>query len=501
MNLPHPAKPILCLLLVEDSPEDAELLLRTLHRAGYQVQSRRVDTALQLTQALSDQTWDLVISDYSMPQFIGPEALRIVQTMQADLPFIVVSGAVGEERAVEFMKAGAHDYVNKQNLSRLVPAIERELREAEERKARRKAEAQVQKLSTAVEQSATLVVIIDINGRIEYVNPAFTRVSGYLPDEIIGQPALILRPSGQSDEPLESLWRVVSMGGVWRGEMLSRKKSGEVYWSDVTASAIRNPAGEISQIMLVQEDITERKRLEGELQHYAHLQELERFKAEFVANAVHDLSGPITVLSSRLYLMRRLPDKMPEHLPVLENQVRLLKDLVGDLRSLSEIDRGLVALELEETDLNELVRQAVETYHSVALAKQQSMDFLPDPELPLAMLDPRKFERIVINLITNAINYTPEGKAIQVHTDLEGNWCALTIADQGIGIARDDLPHVFERFYRTERARQAHSSGTGLGLSIVKELVTAHGGTIEVDSAVGQGSRFTVRLPLIFGPT
>jgi DNA-binding NtrC family response regulator len=151
---------LLRVLLVEDSEPDALLLLRHLHRGGYEIASRRVDTASALNEALDGAEWDIVISDYQIPGFGGALALELFKSRGLDIPFIIVSGVIGEETAVGMMKAGAHDYLLKQNLARLVPAIERELREAEERRERRRVQAQREKLVTELQTALAEVKLL-----------------------------------------------------------------------------------------------------------------------------------------------------------------------------------------------------------------------------------------------------------------------------------------------------------------------------------------------------
>ncbi len=230
-----------------------------------------------------------------------------------------------------------------------------------------------------------------------------------------------------------------------------------------------------------------------------HLKELERFKERFMANAVHDLGSPLTALSTHLYLLRRSPEPLADHATILEHQVGRLKELVLDLRSLSEIDRGGVALALEPLNLNDLVAQVIETYQPLCAEKRQLLSFVPYPNLPAALLDRRKCDRVLVNLVANAINYSPEGAEIRVLTGVADHAIRFVVEDQGIGIPAGDIPHIFERFYRTDEAKRTHDSGTGLGLAIVKEMVEAHHGTIRVDSILGQGSRFTVHFPALDG--
>ncbi len=227
-----------------------------------------------------------------------------------------------------------------------------------------------------------------------------------------------------------------------------------------------------------------------------HLKEIERFKARFVADAVHDLATPIAGLSTRLYLLKRSPEKLDDHVRALENQVEHLRNLLTDLRTLSQLDRGQLALNLDLHDLNRIAQRVFDTYEPVALSKVQKLTLTVEPSLPPIWLDSRQIERVLVNLVSNAINYTPNSRTIQIRTSVEGETALISVTDQGMGIGADALVRIFERFYRTGEARQSQSTGTGLGLAIVKEIVELHGGSVVVTSELGQGSIFTVSLPL-----
>ncbi|MDO9303133.1 MAG: response regulator, partial [Anaerolineales bacterium] len=179
----------LAVLIVEDSESDAQLIVRLLKKAGYAVISEQVETAEQMRSALEKQTWDIVISDYSLPQFGGRAALELLKEKQVDIPFIVVSGVIGEENAVAMMKAGAHDYLIKGNLARLAPAVKRELEQAEIRQERKQAEqdlrASEEKYRMLVEQASDAIFVANPDGQYLDVNPAGCKLSGYTREEIL----------------------------------------------------------------------------------------------------------------------------------------------------------------------------------------------------------------------------------------------------------------------------------------------------------------------------
>src|SRR5262245_48339505 len=180
------------LLLIEDSEDDASLVVRTLRRGGYDLTYERVETAEAMRDALARHPWDLVISDYSMPQFTGPAALGILHEIGIDLPFIIVSGTIGEETAVAAMKAGAHDFLMKGQLTRLTPAVARELREAADRRERRRAEA---RFASVLDATSEAIIAVDEEQRIVLFNTSAERIFGYTAAEAYGQALDILLPA------------------------------------------------------------------------------------------------------------------------------------------------------------------------------------------------------------------------------------------------------------------------------------------------------------------
>ena len=617
---------MLHILIIEDSESDSLLIERMIRKAGYKVFTKRVDTAFAVQNALDSWSWDIVISDYSMPSFSGSEALTLVQASGHDLPFIMVSGVMGEDTAVAAMRAGAHDYMMKDNLNRLIPAIEREMREASQRQARRDAENQVRILSRALSQSSSLVLIANIEGMIIFVNQAFTNITDYSPDEAVGQSWMILSTQTIFSDQITSLESAILAKEEWHGEIEIQKKSGIYLWVLLSLSPIRDDMGEVIQYLFVAEDITNRKKLEAEIQRYndqleqmveertqqlqqskeetevilnatsdaialalptgdiqktnrafrelfgdnldqaieqllwvvadesslesvaesflsvmyddeskrvealiettntqsidadlmfapvaqatadrsglvlslrdiSYLKEFERFKTDFIANATHDLANPLAAMRVRLFILQKSPERLNEHVNHIEHQIERLEYLISELRTLSELDRGKITLQLGELDINKLVTQIAAAQQPMADEKQQQLQLNIDPDLPLILADRHRIDRMIVNLVSNAINYTPRGGQVTVQTLATPNHVTLLVQDTGIGIAEENLPHIFERFYRTARAQSSSSTGTGLGLAIAKEIVELHNGTIEVTSQVNIGTRFVVELP------
>jgi PAS domain S-box-containing protein len=263
-------------LLIEDSDDDAQLLLFKLKDGNYDPHWKRVDTYDAVVSALDHGEWDLILCDYQLPGFSGVKALATYKEKNLDIPFIFVSGIMGEDIAIEAMKSGAHDWIIKGNFSRLIPAIEREIREADIRFKQRIAVESLRKLSMAVDQSPVSVVITDINGAIEFVNPKFTELTGYTTEEAIGQNPRMLKSGLTPIETYNDLWENISNGNNWKGEFCNKKKNGELYWESASISPVYNSEGELTNFVAVKEDITEKKFAEVAL-----MESEERFRTIF----------------------------------------------------------------------------------------------------------------------------------------------------------------------------------------------------------------------------
>ena len=258
------------LLVVEDSEAEIAPLVRELRRHGYAPEAVRVDAAAAMRAALQRQAWDVVIADHALPGFSSQAAWRVLQESGLDLPFIIVSETTGEEAAVMAMKAGAHDYVLKNHLTRLGPAVERELQEAEGRRHHKQVQFELKKLSSAVQQTTNCVLMADRNGVIEYVNPAFERTTGYAREEVIGKTPRLLKSGRHDPKYYETLWRTILAGETFFAEFVNRKKSGELYHTEQSISAIRDPHGHITHFVSTGHDITARKQAEVALRENDH---------------------------------------------------------------------------------------------------------------------------------------------------------------------------------------------------------------------------------------
>jgi PAS domain S-box-containing protein len=249
-------------LLVEDSEDDSTLLLRELYRSGYDVKSVRVDTRQDMESALAQTAWEVILSDYSMPHFSGLAALEVYQQKRLDIPFIIVSGAVGEASAVEVMRSGAHDYLMKDNLTRLGAVIDRELRETEIRHQRKLAEQALRLTQFAVDHASHAITWFDINFSIVYLNDETARLFGYSRDELVGKKITNFLPS-LSDEMGLKIWQDVKQSKTKDYETAIRRSDDTIRNVDINANFVNFEGREL--LITFTRDITEKKQAENQL--------------------------------------------------------------------------------------------------------------------------------------------------------------------------------------------------------------------------------------------
>ena len=266
------------ILIIEDSESDAGLVIREFHKANYEITAERVETADGMRSALARQSWDLIISDYNLPEFDAPAALAIFRESGLDIPFIVVSGAIGEETAVAIMIAGAHDYVMKKNLARLLPAVERELVEAQVRRSKRQAEGALrsseEKYRRIIETSKEGIVVLDENFKFTFVNARFAEILGYSPEELIGID--VARITFEEDMPEVSERRKRRRQGISEPyERRFRRKDGSTVWTHISMTAMMDENGRFEGAFAMHTDITGRKQSEEALrkseEKYRHI--------------------------------------------------------------------------------------------------------------------------------------------------------------------------------------------------------------------------------------
>jgi PAS domain S-box-containing protein len=263
-------------LIVEDSEDDAALLVRELQRTGYKPVFKRVETSKAMSAELKQQKWDIIICDYVMPKFSALEALNIMKKNKLDLPFIIISGKIGEETAVKAMKAGVHDYFMKDNLTRLGPAIQRELKEAIIRRERGLADEALRYQAQIIDQIHDSVVSTDLDGHVTSWNKGAEKLFGYLAKEALGKHISFVYPEDQYDFLQLKVIKPLKKKGQHEVEVLMRRKSGEDFYAHLSVSLLKNKRGSVTGMIGYSMDITERKQAEKALKETTRQLEIER---------------------------------------------------------------------------------------------------------------------------------------------------------------------------------------------------------------------------------
>jgi signal transduction histidine kinase/DNA-binding response OmpR family regulator len=532
------------LLIVDDSASDAALIAESLGAAGLSAQFERVDTPERMATALDGGGWDAIIADYKMPGFGGLAALQMMHARDIDLPFIVVSGAVGEETAVETMRAGAHDYVLKQSLTRLAAAVTRELREAQNRRERRQAVAALHDLARRsallAEASRTLAISLDHQQTLERAaatpipaladwclltvrdGPAAVsvlahrhpeqqawgrqRLAELVLDPQAGSGAVRVMDSGVTEwttpeTVLVSADRaaaaaVVERLGYGAGVCLPLMARGRA----VAAMTLvrRSPAYVPGAELTFAEELGERvaMALDSAILYREACQAVQA-RDEFLSVASHELNTPLATLSLQVDDLVRQAGRgereaIDRGMALARRQVDRLSRLVWDLLDVSRITSGQIEIRPAELDLVQTAREVL-TLFAAELARAGCAVELGASGPVRGRWDPARIEQVIANLLSNACRYGA-GKPVRVTVEGDGTTARLTVQDQGIGILGVDRERIFERFERASSGR--HHGGLGLGLYIARQVVEAHGGHIDVSSAPGTGSTFTVELPL-----
>lgn len=502
------ALPPLRVLIVDDSPLDTDLIIRELN-GSFATEYRRVDTAEEMLDALRGATWDIVISDYVMPRFSGLDAIALLGSEDCTIPLIVVSGKIEDEAAVETMRAGASDYILKDNLARLVPAIRRELEETKVRRQKKKAEDELRKLSHAVEQSPVSIIITDRNGTIEYVNPKFTRMTGYEAAEAIGQTPRLLKSGKIPDSEYRKLWETITSGREWHGELINRKKNGDLFWERASISAIRDASGTITHFVGVKEDISEQRQAEeNHKQAMNQLRQAQKMEAigQLAGGIAHDFNNLLTVINGYSTLLLH---EMPADDPFRAEVEQILKageraaDLTHQLLAFSRRQM----LEPKVINVNHLVKN-LEKMLKRLIRENIVMETRLSDKLGVVKADPGQVEQIIMNLLVNARDALENGGTITIETGdveldkafvaenagaVEGSYVMLAVHDNGVGMTAETRRKIFEPFFTTK----GQGKGTGLGLATVYGIVKQSGGYIQVLSEPGKGSSFRVFFPRI----
>jgi len=348
------------------------------------------------------------------------------------------------------------------------------------------------RLAAIVASSDDAIISKNLDAIIQSWNAGAERLFGYTAEEAIGRHITLIIPEDRLSEEVHVIAQIIAGKSVEHFETVRQHKDGHPIDISLTVSPIRTAKGEIIGASKIARDITEQKRL-----HRA-VEEASRAKDEFLATLSHELRTPLnTVLGYTHMLQSGVLDRgvVAKALDAINRNGQSLTKLVNDVLDASRIVTGKMQLHLQRCDLANVVRDAVETVKPAVAAKAQHVEVDTPSPLPVNG-DPDRMRQIFWNLLSNAVKFTPTGGTIEIRGFVEGSNVRLQIADNGIGIAPESLPHVFERFWQADSGHTRRHSGLGLGLSLVRQLVELHGGRVRAASeGVGKGARFDITLP------
>ena len=490
---------VLKVLVVEDVATDAELIERELKKAGFKPVACIVETREAYVHAIEEFGPDIVFSDYNLPSFNGMQALLIRQEKLPNIPFILVTGANHEEIAVDCMRAGADDYILKENLTRLGQACKAAINKKAIVRANLEAMEKLSVLSRAVEQNPALIMITSLNGEIEYVNPKFCEVTGYSLEEVTGKNPRFLKSGNQSDELYSNMWQIIMSGKEWSGEMLNKKKSGDLYWVKANISPLLNLQGQITHLVGISEDITEKRKMIVDLiQAKEKAESGDKLKSAFIINISHEVRTPLSTIEGFVEMLIS-PDTSEENKAVYSQIIRKsssrLVNTIANYVDISLIASGNIEVHNSSFALNPLLEDVKSQFANECAEKNVQLSIRKPEEIDDLQLnsDPDLLRKIWIHLVGNAVKFTSAGNITCGYRQSEGNM-VFFVSDTGIGIESDKIKLIFDHFMQADVSQTRLYEGSGLGLSIARELVLKLGGQISVESTENKGTTFTFTL-------
>jgi len=528
------------LLLVEDVENDALLLVRALRKEWLNLDYTRVDTPQALKAALANGPWDAIFSDYHLQGFTGLDSLRIVREMGLDLPFILVSGVLGEEAAVEALQAGANDYLMKGRYARLVPALERALRDVALQRERQQTEAElrqhrehleeliqarteelaaanaeltgsIEKLQATEKELQKVIneqkiilgnigvgVMFVKNREIVWTNPAMTRIFGYAPDELLGQTAELLSIDQERyRKARDEAYAALASEELYNFQAQMKRKDGELRWINLVGQVL-SPGHPEEGLIWMLEDITVRKQLADESSKARNLESL----GILAGGIAHDFNNLFQVLLGNITLAKL-------HIPESSEAFGFLSSAEKAYQQGAKLTSRLIAFSSggfscrENIQPTELIKKAVLSQTTGATDLELDFDLADD--LGTVEVDVGQLEQVLQHLTKNAIEAMPSGGRLRVAATTEsiaaetpislapGKYLKISFKDQGCGISEEIMPRIFDPYFSTKPL--GAKKGIGLGLSLCETIAKKHGGAITVESSPGAGATFQVYFP------
>jgi two-component system phosphate regulon sensor histidine kinase PhoR len=474
------------ILIVDDEKRIRDTCSRMLVNEGFEV--ARAESGESGLEMIQREHFDIVLLDLMMPGMSGMETLVHVRELHPDTVVIVITGYATLDHAVEAMKKGALDFISKpfspQDLRVMITKATRFIGTLQD------IATEKSRMRVLINHLADGVLATDAKRQVVLANPAFLKMVGYQGAGVIGCPVTEWLENGILLEMIDRALAMPSEEVVELSEEIEMVK-GPASKKTLHARCIpfRDRMGRNLGAVALLNDITA-------------LKEINQVKSDFVSMVAHEIQNPMNTTLTQIKILTDslagpLTDNQRHILTRTSQRIKSLSDMAAELLDLAKIESGLITLEKMTFDPADILREQVALHQAQSREKNISLQLDPLPELPLLLANRINIEEVVANLITNAIRYTPEGGRIHVSAKTDNECLFIRVNDTGIGIAPEEIEHIFKRFYRVKNNQTRHIVGTGLGLPIVKSIVEAHNGSIAVTSEPGSGSTFTVRLPIL----
>ena len=496
------------ILLVDDSADDAILISRFLKSKDIEIEGRRIETQAEMLQAL-EENWDAILCDYRMPNFSAMVALSELRKHDNDIPFIVVSGSIGEDVAVQMMKAGAHDYIMKDNLTRLPTAIAREIKEAKIRKQKQEATIALEKAARewqiTFDTMPESVFLLDKDQRIIKCNLATENLIHKKKGQIIGE--FCYKLLHEANTPCENC-PFMRMQKSKNQEKMIFNTNGKSL--EITVTPILDKRNNIMGSVHVINDITDLMQNQFKLEEALEVAKAANIaKTEFLATMSHEIRTPLNgIIGFTSMLQDELPfDKLEDadefrgYFNAIHQCSNSLLEIINDILELSVIESGKFQEITEEFSPSEQLENVIEALKFKAMEKELPVKLSLD-NLPSTVIgDQRRFKQITFNLLGNAIKFTDSGIiTVSAGYSFDDSKLNIELTDTGIGIPENKLKNIFDPFYQVDQSSTRTTGGTGLGLTIVKRQLDKLGGNIAIESNPGIGTKvkftFPVKLPV-----
>ena len=495
------------ILFVEYVMSDAELIWHEIEKKNISFSKVLVDTRDNYLENMKDFEPDIIISDYKLPQFDGMAALLLRNKLAPLTPFILVTGSINEEVAVDFIKAGADDYILKENLSRLVPAITASINKIKLANEKKTAEDELQKSELRLQKAQFIAHVgnweLDLSSKLIWSSDEALRIYGFdkrsheIPLELIKKSPL---PEYRAllDETLD---RLLKYNEPYEVEFnIMRASDGAIRSIYSKAELVVAPDGEHATIIGVIQDITDRKKNEEELiRAKVKAEESDKLKTAFLHNISHEIRTPMNAIVGFSTLLGdpKVDERSRKsYIDVIMQSSNHLLSIITDIVDISNIEANLIKTVKNEINVNKTLKYLFNQFITITNEKQIKLVCeagLSDPEA-LILTDRTKLTQILSNLINNALKFTDKG-IIKIEYRLKENFLEFCVSDTGIGISPVHHERIFDRFYQVQSNVSRLYEGTGLGLAISKAYVELLGGKIWLSSEPGNGTKFFFTIP------